>query len=184
MRCRATGPPSWATADDAPSMALALAKMTGELLVGLVAASPVLLAILVFVTVIAAGRDGALVATGALLACLATALALSVLAASIGLAIGTRARSQEQVSLLTMLSLVLFAVVAAFFALGEHGSFGALGFIPLGGLVTTLRDLLTGDGSVVWFAVGLTSTLLTALLLVWRTSRRFDAERLVLRGAS
>ncbi|MCB1261663.1 MAG: hypothetical protein KDB33_14940, partial [Acidimicrobiales bacterium] len=68
-------------------------------------------------------------------------------------------------------------------ALGEHRVFEVLAVVPLVGVVSTLRDVLAGEGSVVLFVVGVASTLLAAAAIVWRTSRHVDAERLVLRSA-
>ncbi|MCB1249917.1 MAG: ABC transporter permease [Acidimicrobiales bacterium] len=162
---------------------LSLAKGAASLVLGMVAGAPVLVVVLGIVGVINATRSGVVAALVGVLACVVASLALSALAAALGLAVGVRARSQEQISLASMVVVVGFAVVAAVVALGEHRVFEVLAVVPLVGVVSTLRDVLAGEGSVVLFVVGVASTLLAAAAIVWRTSRHVDAERLVLRSA-
>ncbi|MEZ5133610.1 MAG: hypothetical protein R2699_00735 [Acidimicrobiales bacterium] len=162
---------------------LSLAKGAASLVLGMVAGAPVLVVVRGLVGVINATRSGVVAALVGVLACVVASLALSALAAALGLAVGVRARSQEQISLASMVVVVGFAVVAAVVALGEHRVVEVLAVVPLVGVVSTLRDVLAGEGSVVLFVVGVASTLLAAAAIVWRTSRHVDAERLVLRSA-
>ena len=58
-------------------------------------------------------------------------------------------------------------------------------FIPIVGLVQSTQSMLLGATSDIgWLLVGVTTTLLLAAALLRWAGRGFDAERLVLRGAS
>lgn len=161
---------------------LARAKGWAELAVGLVAASPVLVAVLVFTAVTTANRAGAAAAAVDTVLVAASALVLSLPMVAVGLLIGTAARTQEQVTLATAVTLVLAAMVAAFVALGEAPRPAALPVVPVAGLVSALRDQLTGAGSAGALMIATLSTLVLTWWCTRLAGRLFDGERLVLRG--
>lgn len=162
---------------------LARAKGWAELAVGLVAASPVLLAVLVFTAATTGNRAGAAAAAVDTVLVAAAALALSLPMVAVGLLIGTAARTQEQVTLATAVTLVLAAMVAAFVALGDAPRPPVLAVVPVAGLVSALRDQLTGTGSTAALLIATLSTLTFTWWCTRLAGRLFDGERLVLRGA-
>lgn len=163
---------------------MAIAKMLAELAVGMLAASPILAVVLVFVATISFGRDGVAEAMMAASATAVTAVALCLPMAAAGLFIGTAARTQEQVSLGTAVAVIVSATVAAIFALGELPPVGPLAAIPVAGSATALRDLLAGQGSVAWVLLATVSNTGAAALLTAAAARLFNSERLVLRSAT
>ncbi|MEZ5142980.1 MAG: ABC transporter permease subunit [Acidimicrobiales bacterium] len=162
---------------------LARAKGWAELAVGMVAGSPVLLAVLAFTAVTAAGQRGAPAAIAETTVVAASAVVLGLPMVALGLLIGTVARTQEQVTLATAAALVLAAVVAAVVALGTVAPPAAIAVVPVAGLAGSLRNLLAGEGGLLPVLVAAVTTLLLAALLARLAGRQFDAERLVLRGA-
>ena len=166
-----------------PRRDLARAKAIAELGLGLIAAAPVLLAVTVFAVITAWQRGGPWVALVAALTTLVAAVALAMPMVAVGLLIGTVARSQEQVTLGTTISLVVTAMVAAFTALGSFPRPAGLAVVPVQGVVSALRDVLNGVGSPWWFAVSLASTTLFAVAVTRLAGRTFNADRLVLRIA-
>ena len=162
---------------------LARAKGWAELAVGLVAGSPILLAVLVFTAWTAASRDGLAVAAGDALVVAASAVVLCLPMVGVGLVIGTAARTQEQVTLGTAAALVISAMVAAFVALSDVSPPAGVAIVPVVGLVGTLRNLLTGSGGLGPVVVAMGTTVLLAWGAARLGGRLFDGERLVLRGA-
>jgi len=162
---------------------LAVAKGLGELAVGLVTASPVVVAIIGFAALIAS-RDGSITdVIGHSATTLLTMVALFGFTTTIGVLIGTAARTQEQVSLATGAVIVLAALVATTIALGTFTPPPALVLVPFAGVVATLREILNGTGSIASFAVALLATAAgTFALSVWG-GRSLNAERLVMRDA-
>ncbi|MFN8039664.1 MAG: ABC transporter permease subunit [Acidimicrobiales bacterium] len=162
---------------------LARAKGWAELAVGLVAGSPILLAVLVFTAWTTANRDGALAAAGDVIVVALSAVVLCLPMIGMGLLIGTAARTQEQVTLGTAAALVVSAMVAAFVALSDVAPPAGVAVVPVVGLVGTLRNLLTGTGGLGPVVVAMGTTLLLAWGATRLGGRLFDGERLVLRGA-
>ena len=162
---------------------LAAAKAMAELGIGLIAASPVILAITIYVAIASWARAGTGAAVLGVIATLVAAPAFAVPMVALGLLIGTAASSQEQVTLGTALSLVLTSVVAAVTALGEMPRPRPIAVMPIQGLVSTLRDILAGNGNAVWFAVSVVTTALFALAVVRLSGRVYRTDRIVLRIA-
>jgi ABC-type Na+ efflux pump permease subunit len=160
---------------------LAIAKGLGELLVGLVTSSPVVLAILGFGAVVAvrAGSPLRAVVGGA-----ATATSLVVLFAlttAVGVLIGTAARTPEQVSLATGGAVIGAALVASVVALGPADPPAGIAVVPFAGVVGALRQILNEGGSPALFVVATASTALGALAVSVLAGRLLDAERMVMR---
>ena len=161
---------------------LALAKGLGELLVGMVTASPVILAVLAFGAIIAL-RDGT--PAHALVQVAATSLAMISLFAfttMVGVLIGTTARTQEQVSLATGGAVILAALVATIVALGPIAPPPALAIVPFAGAIGMLREVLNGTGSFAALVVAALSSIAGALAISVLGGRSLDGERMVLRN--
>lgn len=162
---------------------LAAAKGLAELVVGLVAAAPVLVAVVVLgvVTALPSGAGSALVAL------VAVPVAIAVLGgamAAAGVVVGVSARSQEQVTLGTGAVVVAAAVVAAVVGLGDLPRPPVLALVPVVGVVSELRAVLAQGGGwrVVSLAVALVATAAVVPLLARATGRALADERMVLRG--
>jgi hypothetical protein len=162
---------------------LALGTAAGELGVGMVASSLVL----VPATALAAGVLGAQfgplagVAGAAVIA--GSALVLSGTFAALGLVVGVRSRTPEQVTLSTGISVVGATVVAALVGLGVQQLPEIVALVPLAGVVSETRATLSGDGRPLALVAAWVVTLLLAGVLVLRGGRALEAERLVRRGA-
>jgi ABC-type transport system involved in multi-copper enzyme maturation permease subunit len=162
---------------------LAMAKGVGELAVGMVTAAPVVVALIGFAAIIAVRDGSAIDVAGHTLATVVAMVALFAFTTTVGVLIGTAARTQEQVSLATGAAVIVAALVATTIALGTAAPPTALVVIPFAGLVGTLREVLNGTGSYASFFVALLSTAAgTFALSVWG-GRTLDAERLVMRDA-
>lgn len=161
---------------------LAIAKGLGELLVGLVTASPIIVALLAFGAIIAL-RDGT--PLQALVQLVATALAMLTLfgfTTMVGVLIGTAARTQEQVSLATGAAVIVAALVATIVALGPVASPLGLALVPFAGVIGMLREVLNGTGSFGGLVVAALTTILGSLLISTFGGRSLSGERLVLRN--
>ncbi len=162
---------------------LAIAKGLGELTIGFVTAAPVVLAVLAFGAIIDL-RDGTIVdVAGHALASAIAMVALFAMTTTVGVVIGTAARTQEQVSLATGAAVIVAALVATVVALGAGTVPTAIAIVPFAGLVGMLREILNGSGSVIAFAVAVMSTLLGAFAFSALGGRSLDAERMVMRSA-
>jgi ABC-type Na+ efflux pump permease subunit len=160
---------------------LAVAKGLGELAVGLVTSSPVVVAVLGFGALVAL-RNGtpARAATGAA-ATAVTMVALFALTTAVGVLIGTGARTPEQVSLATGAAVIAAALVATIVALGPADAPAAVSIVPFAGIVGALRRVLNEAGSLPAFSLAVVSTVLGALAVSALAGRLLDAERLVQR---
>ena len=136
---------------------LAGAKGLAELVVGIVAASPVLLAALALAVATSAGSGLTAVAV-VLVAVPASVVVLGSVMCAAGVAVGAAARSQEQLTLGTGAVVVAAAVVAAVVGLGDLPRPPALAVVPVVGLVSELRAVLADGGG--WR----TASLVVALL--------------------
>ncbi|MCC5951829.1 MAG: ABC transporter permease [Acidimicrobiia bacterium] len=161
---------------------LAGAKATAELGVGLVVSLPVL-GIVLLLSALRSLDDftGAEMAVAAL-AVLVALVAMGVLAAATGVVIGLVARTHGEVSLGTGVVLVVAAVTAGLVALGPFDLPSVAAVVPVVGLVSSLRHLLDGQGSIGWVAVAIGVTLLAAFFMVRVAGRSLDAERMVTRS--
>jgi ABC-type Na+ efflux pump permease subunit len=162
---------------------LALAKGLGELGIGSLTSVPVALGVLAFLGLTTTHFGSALDALVFVIVTLITMLACFALTTTIGVWVGTAARTQEQVSLATGGAIVLATVVAATIALSNSpsGPF-FLSFVPFAGSIAALRDVLNGAGNVVAIAISTASTLLGAFAITMRAGRSLDAERMVVRN--
>jgi hypothetical protein len=162
---------------------VALAKATAELRLGVLVAIPVLLLALVFAAWTSGASRGPIVAGLGVVAVVVTYLVLAAAMTSLGVLVGSTSRTQEQVSLVSAVIVVVAAVVASQ-VIGQPGAPPALlAAVPITGPVTGLRGVLDGSGAVGWWVVGGATTLAAAAVLLRVAGRRFDAERLVLREA-
>jgi ABC-type Na+ efflux pump permease subunit len=162
---------------------LAMAKGLGELAVGMVSAAPVVVAILGFATLIAS-RDGSTVnVVVQIAATLVAMVCLFAFTTTVGVLIGTAARTQEQVSLATGAAVVVAALVATTIALGTASPPAALVLIPFAGVVATLREILNGTGSAAALLVAVLSTVAGTFAVSAWSGRTLRAERLVMRDA-
>lgn len=162
---------------------IALAKGLAELGIGLVVALPVLVPATLVATVWQLGHHGAAAAVAALVAVVMAALVLSTTTTAVGLLVGVRARSQEQLTLASAATVIAMAAVGGAIALGSLPRPSALAVVPVAGIVSALRDVLAGSGNPVWFSTAVVTTLVPAVFLVHRAGQSLDAERLVLRGS-
>lgn len=162
---------------------LAVAKALAELGIGALAASPVVLVVLAYVLATGSSRGGAGAAAVGVIATAIAAAALALPMVAVGLLIGTAAKSQEQVTLGTALSLVATTMVAAITALGDVPRPRILAVMPIQGMVSALRDVLSGSGSPLWFAVAVLSSTAFAAVLVRLAGRVYRTDRIVLRIA-
>lgn len=161
---------------------LAMAKGLGELLIGCLTAAPVIVAVLGFGAVAAVFTDSS---TNVVLQLVATAVTMVVLFAfttSLGVVIGTTARTQEQVSLATGAAVIAAALVAVTVAISSRPPPSAIAVVPVAGSVGALRDVLEGTGSAVAVLVATTTTVLATLAVIALTGRSLDAERMVVRS--
>ncbi len=162
---------------------LAVAKGLGELVIGLITATPVIVAVLGFGALIDL-RDGTAVdLVGHALATAIAMVALFGLMTTVGLVIGTTARTQEQVSLATGAAVVIAALVATIVALSPVAVPTAIAVFPFAGVVGMLREILNGSGSPAAFTVAVMTTLLGAFALSVLGGHSLDAERMVMRSA-
>lgn len=162
--------------------ALATAKGLGELVVGCVTASPVIAAVLGF-GLLSAAFTGALSSTFVhLVAIVITMVGLFSFTTALGVVIGTSARTQEQVSLATGAAVIVASLIAVIVAIGDRSPPAIIAIVPVAGSVGSLRDVLEGSGSVLAVAIATVTTLAATLLVVVRTGRSLDAERMVLRN--
>ena len=162
--------------------ALAMAKGLGELAIGSVTATPVIIAVLGFGAIAAVFTDSA---TNPFLQLLATAVTMVVLFAfttAVGVVIGTAARTQEQVSLATGAAVVVAALIAVTVAISSASPPAIIAIVPVAGSVGSLRDVLEGTGSIVAVLVATASTGLATALTIARAGRSLDAERMVMRN--
>jgi hypothetical protein len=158
---------------------LALGKGVAELELGVIVAIPVLVLVAGFSFWTAAGRDGPLVAVADGAAVILTYLVLAITMTGLGVLVGSVSRTQEQVSLVSAVIVVVAAVIASQI-IGQPVTPPAVAnIVPVAGPVTGLRALLEGSGQAVWWAVGCAITLGLAALFIRMAGRRFDAERLV-----
>ena len=166
-----------------PRHRLAEAKGLAELAVGLVASSPVLLAVLVLAaaTALPSGVPAAVVALAAVP--LAVVVLGAVMSAA-GVVVGVSARSQEQLTLGTGAVVVVAAVVAAVVGLGDVPNPPGLALVPVVGVVSELRVVLSQGGGwrVVSLLVALVVTAALVPLLGRLTGRALAHETMVLRG--
>jgi len=161
---------------------LAIAKGLGELAVGFVTASPVMIALLGFGAIIAL-RDGS--PAQAVIQLVATVLAMLTLfgfTTMVGVVIGTAARTQEQVSLATGGAVIVAALVATIVALGPVTPPPALAVVPFAGAIGMLREVLNGTGSFGALVVGALTTVLGSYIISLFGGRSLNGERLVLRN--
>lgn len=158
--------------------ALALAKGLGELAIGTVTATPVIVVILAFGVLTA--TTGAASAAANLALTAASMLALFAFTTALGVVIGSAARTQEQVSLATGAALIVATLIATTIALAEIPRPGWFAFIPVVGTISTLRDLLNGAGNVLGVLLAAGSTLAGAIVLLVPAGRSLDAERMVM----
>ena len=161
---------------------LAIAKGLGELVVGLVTASPIIVALLGFGAIIAL-RDGT--PWQALIQLVATAIAMLTLfgfTTMVGVLIGTAARTQEQVSLATGGAVIIAALVATIVALGPVTPPPGMSVVPFAGAIGMLREVLNGTGSFGALIVAALTTILGSYLISMFGGRSLSGERLVLRN--
>jgi hypothetical protein len=162
--------------------ALAVAKGLGELAIGCVTAAPVIVAVLGFGAVAAVFSTSSTNIVVQLVTTVLTMVVLFAFTTTVGVVIGTTARTQEQVSLATGAAVILAALVAVTVAISSSPPSPVIAFVPVAGSVGSLRDVLEGTGSVAAVVVATTSTLVATLLVVARTGRSLDAERMVVRS--
>lgn len=160
--------------------ALALAKGLGELTIGTLTAAPVIAVILAFGIVTA--TTGAADAAAHVVLTALSMLALFAFTTSLGVVIGSAARTQEQVSLATGAALIVATLIATTVALAEVARPAWFALVPVVGSISTLRDLLNGTGSSIAVLVAAVTTLLGAALLLVPAGRSLDAERMVMRN--
>lgn len=164
---------------------LALSKGFAELVIGSVAAIPVLLVVVAGSLWTGLSRDGALEAVAMTAVSLLTFTVLAMAMTSIGLVIGARSRTQEQVSLASALVVVLTAIIASQIALGGAPPNNLTRLLPIVGSTQTATLINLGwTGQSLWLLAGTATTLLFSLVMVRLAGRGFSAERLVLREAS
>jgi len=163
-----------------PRRTLALAKGLGELSIGTLTATPLIVVILGFGVITASTEP--LNASAHFVVTALSMLALFAFTTALGVVIGSAARTQEQVSLATGAALVVATVIATTVALAEIARPAWFALIPVVGSVSTLRDLLNGTGSIAAVLVGAVSTLAGAALLLVPAGRSLDAERMVMRN--
>lgn len=161
---------------------LAMAKGLGELAIGCVTATPVILAVIGFGAVAAAFTDSSTNVVLQLAATVVAMVALFAFTTALGVVIGTSARTQEQVSLATGAAVIGAALIAVTVAISSRPPPTAIAIIPVAGSVGSLRDVLEGTGSIVAVLVATATTVLATLALVAMTGRSLDAERMVVRS--
>jgi ABC-type Na+ efflux pump permease subunit len=103
---------------------------------------------------------------------------------AIGVLAGTVCRTQEQVSLVSAVVVILTALVASQVGLTPVPSSIGLSFVPVLGLEAALSSALAGRGTVGAVWIGIASTVLFSALVVRLAARWFRSERLVLRESS
>jgi hypothetical protein len=116
---------------------------------------------------------------------LATALTMIVLFAfttALGVLIGTTARTQEQVSLATGAAVIGAAILAVTVAISSRPPPSVIVVVPVAGSIGSLRAVLEGTGSAGAVLAATATTVLATLLVVARTGRSLDAERMVVRS--
>ena len=161
---------------------LAMAKGLGELAIGCVTATPVILAVLGFGAIAAAFTDSSGNVAIQLLVTTITMVVLFGFTTALGVVIGTAARTQEQVSLATGAAVIAAALVAVTVAISSRPPPAAIAVVPVAGSVGSLRAVLEGTGSFAAVVVATATTLLATLAVIAVTGRSLDAERMVLRN--
>jgi hypothetical protein len=159
---------------------LALAKAVAELQLGVIVAVPILVFAIGF-TVLSEHDRGPAAALAAIAVVLASYLVLAVAMTTLGVLVGSISRTQEQVSLVSAVVVVVAAIVASQLIGVPVAVPPPLLVVPITGLVTGLRGVLDGSADPIWWIVGTVTTIGVSALFVRIAARRFDAERLVLR---
>ena len=167
----------------APRRRLATAKGLAELGVGSVAGVPVLVPVLALAVVVSAREGGLAVGLAAVPAVLAATVVLGACTTALGVFVGVAARSPEQVTLGSGAAVVGAAVVAATVGLGTLPRPPALAVVPVAGVVSELRQLLSGQARPAALVVALVATSVAALVISVASGRVLDGERLVGREA-
>lgn len=164
---------------------IAISKACAEMLVGSIATIPILLLAVVATLWSGWSRSGPLTALYGMAVVLIAFVVLVMTMTAIGLLVSAVCRTQEQVSLAAAVVVVLAAVVASVVSLNGAPPTIVSRVLPVVGLVQSTQTTLLGwGGQLPWLLVGLFTTLAFAALLVRWAGRRFDGERLVLRGSS
>lgn len=166
-----------------PRRQLAMAKGVAELVVGSVAGLPVLLPTLLLAAVVTAGESGVAAGLLAVPVVVVCATVLGACTTALGVLVGVVARTPEQVTLGSGAAVVASAVVAATIGLGDLPRPAALAVVPVAGVVSELRELLSGGARPVALLVALASTVVAALAISALSGRSLDGERLVLRAS-
>lgn len=166
-----------------PRRRLATAKGLAELGVGSVAGVPVLVPVLALAVVVSAREGGLAVGLAAVPAVLAATVVLGACTTALGVFVGVAARSPEQVTLGSGAAVVGAAVVAATVGLGTLPRPPALAVVPVAGVVSELRQLLSGQARPAALVVALVATSVAALVISVASGRVLDGERLVGREA-
>jgi hypothetical protein len=166
-----------------PRRHLAMAKGVAELAVGSVAGLPVLLPTLLLAAVVTAGESGLAAGLLAIPVVVVCAVVLGACTTALGVLVGVVARTPEQVTLGSGAAVVASAVVAATVGLGDLPRPPALAVVPVAGVVSELRELLSGGARPVALLVALASTVLAAAAISALSGRALDGERLVLRAS-
>ena len=162
---------------------LAGSKGLAELVVGLVAAAPVLVGVLALAVATSASSGPGAVLVAAVAVSVSVVVLGAVMTAA-GVVVGVSARSQEQLTLGTGAVVVGAAVIAAVIGLGDLPRPAALAVVPVVGLVSELRQVLADGGGwrLVSLVVALVSTAVLVPVLARVTGRALADERMVLRG--
>ena len=133
---------------------------------------------------VGSAREGGLaVGLAAVPAVLAATVVLGACTTALGVFVGVAARSPEQVTLGSGAAVVGAAVVAATVGLGTLPRPPALAVVPVAGVVSELRQLLSGQARPAALVVALVATSVAALVISVASGRVLDGERLVGREA-
>lgn len=162
---------------------LAAAKGVAELVVGSVAGLPVLVPTLALAAMVTANESGLLAGVLAVPVVVVCAAVLGACTTALGVLVGVAARTPEQVTLGSGAAVVASAVVAATVGLGDLPRPPVLALVPVAGVVSELRELLSGSARPVALVVALLVTTLAAGAVSALSGRSLDGERLVLRAS-